>query len=76
MACSKQLKHALLCCRESEIERNTLWDWVMDTSPLNISVELHIFDDDEFIEAIFGDMRGLRSLSNLCDDEKDKLFSR
>ena len=37
---------------------------------------LHLLDDDEFIEAIFGDMRGLRSLSNLCDDEKDKFFSR
>ena len=26
MACGNQLKHALLCCRESEIERNILWD--------------------------------------------------
>ena len=48
----------------------------MDALPLNISVELHLLDDDEFIGAIFGDMRGLRSLSNLCDDEKDKLFLR
>ena len=48
----------------------------MDTLPLNISVELHLLDDDEFIEVVFGDMRGLRSLSNLCDNEKDKFFSR
>ena len=76
MACSKPLKHALLYCRESEVERNILWDWVMDTLPLTISVELHQLDNDEFIEAIFGDMRGLRNLSNLCDDERDKFFLR
>ena len=48
----------------------------MDTLLLHISVELHLLDDDEFIGAIFGDKRCLRSLSNLCDDEKDKLFLR
>ena len=48
----------------------------MDTLPLNILVELHLLDDDEFIGAIFGSVRGLRNLSNLCDNEKDKLFLR
>ena len=61
MACSTPLKHALLYCRESEVERNILWDWVRDTLQLNISVELHLLDDDELIETIFGDMRGLKN---------------
>ena len=74
MACSKPLKHALLYCRESEVERNILWDWVMDTLPLNISVELHLLNDDGLIETIFGDMKGLRNLSNLCDIEKEIYF--
>ena len=34
----------------------------MDTLPHNISVELHLLEDDEFIGTIFGDLRGLRSL--------------
>ena len=62
MPCRKPLKHALLYCRESEVERNNLCDWVMDNLLLNISVELHLLDDDEFIAAIFGDMRGLSNL--------------
>ena len=43
----------------------------MDTLSLHISIELLLLDDDEFIAAIFGDMRGL---SNLWDDDKDKFF--
>ena len=49
-----------------------LWDWVswvIESLPLNISVELHLLDDDEFVAEIFGDIRGL---SNLYDDDKDQ----
>ena len=73
MSCRKSLKHVLVYGRESEVERNILWHQVMNTLPLNISVELHLLEDDEFIAAIFGHLRGL---SNLCDDDKDKVFLR
>ena len=61
------MKHALLYGRESEVERNTLWAWLIDGLPLNISVELHLLDDEEFIAVLFGDTRGL---INLCDEDK------
>ena len=45
----------------------------MASLALNISVESHLLDDDELIVALFGYITGL---SNLGDDDKDKLFLR
>ncbi len=58
------IKHALLYCREMEIERTILWDWFLDKLPINVSSTLHLMDDEQFLNTLFGDLSGVIDYHN------------
>ena len=61
------IKHALLYCREMEIERNTLWDWFLDKLPIVVSSTLYLMDDDQFLYTLFGDLPRMDSSEDYVD---------
>ena len=61
------IKHALLYCREMEIERNILWDWFLDKLPIVVSSTLYLMDDDQFLYTLFGDLPRMDSSEDYVD---------
>ena len=54
------IKHAMLHCCETQLEREKFWQRVTDTLPVEFAVQLNFLDEDAFLYTIFGNMEILQ----------------
>ena len=54
------IKHAMLHCCETQLEREEFWQRVTDTLPVEFVVQLNFLDKDAFLYTIFGNMEILQ----------------
>ena len=66
------IKHALLYCKDMEIQRNILWEWFTDKLPVEVSSMLYSLDDDQFLFFLFGDISPVMDTYRLTNF-KDRL---
>ena len=62
----------MLNCKDTEIERNTLWEWFVDKLPVEVSSVLYLMEDEQLLVTLFGDILPVIDNDNRFKDHKDE----